>query len=192
MTQCLVNICVVVYNVVVFSGEDIGGQMREMAIFGVPCWGLMVSGGVQGSNDRAHSYRGPTALVRACHPQHRQNLRSPQSCPLRQLELEDLFLVHLAVSGFEVQLLWKCFWCTKSEFGVEFVRSTPPVWYYLELLWNNETSDRSNLSEVEEQLKCHRWSHSCQLTWKQLGAKSLLFLQIFKDSGKMLLFSGGL
>ena len=28
---------VVVYNVVVFSGEDIGGQMREMAIFGVPC-----------------------------------------------------------------------------------------------------------------------------------------------------------
>ena len=44
---------VVVYNVVVFSGEDIGGQMREMAIFGVPCWGLMVSEGVPGSNDRA-------------------------------------------------------------------------------------------------------------------------------------------
>ena len=37
MAQCLVNICVVVYNVVVFCGEDIGGQMREMAIFGVPC-----------------------------------------------------------------------------------------------------------------------------------------------------------
>ena len=28
---------VVVSNVVVLSGEDIGGQMREMAIFGVPC-----------------------------------------------------------------------------------------------------------------------------------------------------------
>ena len=27
--------------------------MREMAIFGVPCWGLMVSEGVPGSNDRA-------------------------------------------------------------------------------------------------------------------------------------------
>ena len=36
MTQCLVNICVVVYNVVVFSGEDIGGQMREMAILVSP------------------------------------------------------------------------------------------------------------------------------------------------------------
>ena len=31
------DVFVVVYNVVVFSGEDIGGQMREMAIFGVPC-----------------------------------------------------------------------------------------------------------------------------------------------------------
>ena len=30
-------VAVVVSNVVGFSGEDIGGQMREMAIFGVPC-----------------------------------------------------------------------------------------------------------------------------------------------------------
>ena len=104
MTQCLVNICVVVYNVVVFSGEDIGGQMREMAIFGVPCWGLMVSGGVQGSNDRAGSYRGPTALVRACHPQHRQNLRSPRSRPLWQLEA-----LFCGEHRFEVQLF--SFWC---------------------------------------------------------------------------------
>ena len=52
-----------------------------------------------------------------------QNLRSPQSCcrPLWQLELEALFLVHLVGGGFEVHLLWKCFWCTKSEFGVESV-----------------------------------------------------------------------
>ena len=107
MTQCLVNICVVVYNVVVFSGEDIGGQMREMAIFGVPCWGLMVSGGVQGSNDRAGSYRGPTALVRACHPQHRQNLRSPRSRPLWQLELEQALFC--GEHRFEVQLF--SFWC---------------------------------------------------------------------------------
>ena len=95
---------VVVYNVVVFSGEDIGGQMREMAIFGVPCWGLMVSGGVQGSNDRAGSYRGPTALVRACHPQHRQNLRSPRSRPLWQLEA-----LFCGEHRFEVQLF--SFWC---------------------------------------------------------------------------------
>ena len=121
MTKCLVDICVVVYNVVVFSGEDIGGQMREMAIFGVPCWGLMVSGGVQGSNDRAGSYRGPTALVRACHPQHRQNLRSPRSRPLWQLEALSLlwwtqiwgtvilFLVSLQKANlkFEVESVWK-------------------------------------------------------------------------------------
>ena len=42
------NVCVVavvVYNVVVISGEDIGGQMGEMAIFGVP---LVRSHGVPG------------------------------------------------------------------------------------------------------------------------------------------------
>ena len=38
-------VAVVVYNVVVISGEDIGGQMGEMAIFGVP---LVRSHGVPG------------------------------------------------------------------------------------------------------------------------------------------------
>ena len=38
-------VAVVVYNIVVISGEDFGGQMREMAIFGVP---LVRSHGVPG------------------------------------------------------------------------------------------------------------------------------------------------
>ena len=148
MTKCLVNICVVVYNVVVFSGEDIGGQMREMAIFGVPCWGLMVSGGVQGSNDRAGSYRGPTALVRACHPQHRQNLRSPRSRPLWQLEALSvlwwtpiwgtviLFLVSLQKANlkFEVESAWK----------LEFA-----PWHPIHHVkpWKSKSVTGSNLSE---------------------------------------------
>ena len=42
---CVVVVAVVVFNVVILSGEDIGGQMREMAIFGVP---LLRSHGVRG------------------------------------------------------------------------------------------------------------------------------------------------
>ena len=126
--------------------------------------------------------RGPTAPTEGMPSPTQAKFTQPLSCPLWQLELEALFLVHLVVSGFGVQLLWKCFWWTPKKqvwiWGwscqkVE-LRSTPLVWHYLELWWRkNKISDRvKSVRRVwKEQLKCHRWSHSCQLTWKQRGSQ---------------------
>ena len=85
-----------------------------------------MSGGVQGSNDRAGEERANCPSEGMPSPTQAKFTQPPE-LPSSAVEIGDLFLVHLVVSGFEVQLLWKCFWCTKSEFGVEFVRSTPPL-----------------------------------------------------------------
>ena len=156
--------------------------MREMAIFGVPCWGLMVSGGVQGSNDRAGSYRGPTALVRACHPQHRQNLRSPRSRPLWQLELEQALFC--GEHRFEVQLF--SFWChfkkVESVWNIGLCTMTP---HSSCRTLKIKISDwvKSVRKDCEERLECHKWrSHSCQVTWKQVRwAEETKFTLLFRN-----------
>ena len=202
MTQCLVNICVVVYNVVVFSGEDIGGQMREMAIFGVPCWGLMVSEGVPGSNDRAPEGQLPghaspnTGKIYAAP-------REVPSLPLWQLELKLLcfwFIWWWAVL--------KCSYCGRV-FGVPskstnevwilgwicqkvWLRLTPPIWdSALNFGWKSQKSVRgSNLSEGfgEEQLKCHKCHRCCGHTelstdMKTTGHKNPFLIPIFLECG---------
>ena len=84
--------------------------MREMAIFGVPCWGLMVSEGVPGSNDRAERANCPNRGHAI--PNTGKIYAAPE---LPSLAVGTGSSVFGSSGGFEVQLLWKCFWCTNYQ-----------------------------------------------------------------------------
>ena len=100
--------------------------------------------------------REPTAPTEGMPSPTQAKFTQPLSCPLWQLELEALFLVHLVVSGFGVQLLWKVFGepqKSKSEFGVEAVKkldSDQHHWFDTTLNFDEEKTKSvtgSNLSE---------------------------------------------
>ena len=176
--------------------------MREMAIFGVPCWGLMVSEGVPGSNDRAER----------------------ANCPNRGHAIPNTGKIYAAP---RVALFgswnWKlCFWfiwwwavlkCSycgsvfgeplksKSEFGVEAVKkldSDQHHWFDTTLnfdeekrnQWQGQICQKGLRGAIEVSQVVTQLSTDMKTTGQP--NPSFFSSRVFKDSWKMLLFPGDL